>query len=1325
MSAPDPPVMSTPSRPRHSLGLKRSGTFSNSKTVPGVAGFSPGGQVMEGYSYLSRSSSISTSTRSRPKGLQSRHSEISSSPSAMSVHLPSSPSVPGSILSHQPSLPSPSASPSKRSTDLPQRRNTIHRMPNSASTPELGLTIGGHLPRSGSEAERLAEAVSNLPTSPKVWTPSQVALYLTHVLGLVPRPVVEDVAAYVRSSRMGGRAFLRLSEKELERQGLNLKWRKLMIEAVRKLRRDALRGRIWGNGDGSIRWPKSALELEKEQSEFDDGQDQSPPEDEAINDDDGIVRNTKTTSKLTLKRMRDSRKVRGMIQAFQTSPAKEDPTSPSTPLDAIYGEGYVKEQADHFVADTDKKLSLRRPVRPRRSTAEFPWLNHDGAETKREDIEALLAGLSEQEAKDLAIELGLEDLQDPDQVVAATEAKIETDARREGSAESAEEVSMMPTLHRHGGEHGCSAGESSVSECSGTDSELDTPNEPSQGGGHRPRYSVLDEDIIRAILAEAAALDVQRQEAPARAGLLRRSNTTAASARPEHPYRASLYTEEELAAVSQSTLHTRTDSSRELVEGLQLSNVESGSEMSSPKFGTARLRMADERTVDAPIPAFDTAASNSSANSDEYIFEAPQTNATKPFAKTGSIRQRNNKATFGSKRGKAMLSLLNKGLEGDNSDLFASLPGVRASAAAAASGGSNSMRRKKSNEATTGTAEDEEGWGGTLGRTSCRKSLASVFAEPTAPQGLVAPTPTTKANRSRPGSMAFRKQHLERVASEAEAEAFHAELDRVERNTLGSVWAEPVEIPVEVYHGPVSRPSGNEESEDEDAISRRPSIEQRLSSLFIGGAAPAQVDAASKEQDDEELAVSAVNVADVQVEAEANRAASPVSDETASLAPVETTNEAKDSSSIPESDSNDDALADDIADVEAEPKIIGIHEDVSAEPKIDQVEEAATSADAQDVDAQDVADVVEDTVTSQSNDEEFVVVSNELEGAPKSSSELEEAKLTTPVVDSAEASGTTCESGDDFVSAGFEAAPVAAEAEQMSVDASTTETETPAEVVVVDPKPADTVEEAGSKLLVPLTVIEPHPSGTGSIKKRSMVLVDRKRFESLARRMTELESQLEGLDTLPADNAHSRSASDAARATASRDLRTLFSGDAQTETDQEAISANVLESTDAKSQNRLPTSDDFLKLATQEDDNVSDAMLNSLVGGTGGETFASMETEVEVKADPSSSSSSSTSVPMPSSPSSSSSWWRSYVSPTSWARYLSSLNPYYSQPATARDDHDDDQLDLYALLGRSESEYERHLLSIGAIPAYMLGIGAGVGFVLVREVIGKSIGRNL
>lgn len=52
-------------------------------------------------------------------------------------------------------------------------------------------------------------------------------------------------------------------------------------------------------------------------------------------------------------------------------------------------------------------------------------------------------------------------------------------------------------------------------------------------------------------------------------------------------------------------------------------------------------------------------------------------------------------------------------------------------------------------------------------------------------------------------------------------------------------------------------------------------------------------------------------------------------------------------------------------------------------------------------------------------------------------------------------------------------------------------------------------------LSVPLTTLAPSPDGKGSIRKRSMILVERKRFESLARRMGVLENQLANLESMP------------------------------------------------------------------------------------------------------------------------------------------------------------------------------------------------------------------
>ncbi|SPO26479.1 uncharacterized protein UTRI_04068 [Ustilago trichophora] len=1231
MANVDPPAISTPSRPRYSLNPKRSGTFTSSggagANSPNVAGFSPGGQVFEGYSYLSRSTSMSTSTRSRPKGLQSRASDITTSPNTASRNLPPSPS---STYILRATAASPASSPLTNPSDLPQRRRTIsHGLTSSFSLPELYHSTNitnTHPPRSESESERLAEAVAALPHNPKTWLPSQVALYLTHVLGLVPRPVVEDVTAYVRSSRMGGRAFLRLGEKDLERQGLNLKWRKLMIEAVRKLRRDALRGRIWGYESGSLRWPKSAQDLEREEAD---------EEDLAQQDDrnDGVIRsNSKTTSKLTLKRMRDSRKVRGMIQAFQTSPEKNDIPLSTGPIDAIYGQGYVKEQAQHILSEAEqKKLSLRRPLRPRRSTADFPWLE-SSAEPKKEDIEALLASLSEQEANDLAVELGIADLQDTDAVGRALASDTKDRIRESSAGESADEVMQMPTLTRHGSADSTSMedGESSVSECSGTESEVDYADDLEQSG-HRPKYGVLDEELIRAIMADEELPVQNAQDSPK--SQLTRSHTTASILRPGRPYRASLYTDDELAALNDNGFHTRTESSRELVE-LSCSTSQEDTSLAEPDFGTARLRSAEEKAqeISPPIPSFEsshTAPIEMAQQEDEYIFNPPPSSASP--SRTNSIRRTvGRKATFGSKRGKAVLSLLHN----PDSELFASLPGA-------------TMLRQQSSapSAAAVASADEEGWGGTLGRSSSRKSLNGVFD---APAGF------------------GRKRGLDRVASEAEAEAFCARMDETEKEK-----DQEVQTPLARYEETVL---SEVEGEDEGGLERRASVESRLSKLFIDAG---EVDAPAAGEVFDAAATEDTTVEEGEVEAVEQRSTEEVEARAAVEADKVTVSfeprpAEVDSKYIAEPTAEPELIA--VSDLLPEEEVAATSESTepiltASEESTVAIAESATSTDPTELAADDVAPT------------EFAAVEQPGIQTPPSAPSHESAP--------AEVSHSPTPSDLDT----YEIIPSLTAAEPLPLSLSQPTAMTPAATAEDDSTPS-------SKLLVPLTILEPHPSGTGSIKKRSMVLVDRKRFESLARRMGDLEAQLEAVDA----RANSKSASGAGSVGSGAGLRGMFDGvEGETEegedgqevvSESDVILEEILAATATSSATGAvagPASDKTLKSGTMEqltlDDNPP-------------------------------------SLPQP--PKSGGGGWRSYLNPTSWASYLSSLNPYYAQTPTchAQDEEIEEEMSLYALLGRPESEQEKHLLSIGAIPAYMLGLGAGVGFVLVREVLGKSLSRH-
>lgn len=68
--------------------------------------------------------------------------------------------------------------------------------------------------------------VSELPSDPKTWTPSQLSVYLAHVLKLTPRPVIADVMRFVVKRGLTGKRFLRLRDQDLVEMGINIacKW---------------------------------------------------------------------------------------------------------------------------------------------------------------------------------------------------------------------------------------------------------------------------------------------------------------------------------------------------------------------------------------------------------------------------------------------------------------------------------------------------------------------------------------------------------------------------------------------------------------------------------------------------------------------------------------------------------------------------------------------------------------------------------------------------------------------------------------------------------------------------------------------------------------------------------------------------------------------------------------------------------------------------------------------------------------------------------------------------------------------------------------------
>ncbi|EPQ25829.1 uncharacterized protein PFL1_06504 [Pseudozyma flocculosa PF-1] len=1034
------------------------------------------------------------------------------------------------------------------------------------------------------EASRIAEAVSKLPANPRGWTPSQVALYLTHVLGLVPRPVVEDVTAYVRSSRMGGRAFLRLSEKDLELQGLNLKWRRLMIEAVRKLRRDALRGRIWGNESGSVKWPrKHDHEFEPESPErAEDGDGDDDGLGDAAVTKDGVVRSSKGVSKLTLKRMRDSKKVQGMIQAFQLSPRSQAKMglsaqdlaalgidqirkghvatrggsngsddaggSPRAQIPPIFGEGYVRDQAESYESASDAEPTADVKLSRSRTLSA-------AGRGKGDTFDDLLACVSDQEAAELASELDLEDLRDPDRFGSlsslSSRSDIKAAMRSSSGFDTDVDVALVPCLDRDPPgtrKRGVSDASASASLSSATsDSEMEM-EDLLRMQQTESRFSLLDADVIKSIMGEPSTDDVEPAQAggnedePAASGGLTRSRTTGSIARPERPYRASLYTTEELLLLdsvdSASSHHPRTESSAELAGALGLETDEHPF-LASPKFDTAKKRPVSTSAAASAsgqettrIDGLFSAAQAPAAAADEYIFDPPAATLAPVRSQPASVRKKMS-GTYGSKRGKALLSMLQNATD-ENDPSLLDLGAQSAGNGAVGGGGGGShlgsvrMRKKGSRQGIAGgaaAAEDEEGWGGTLSRPASRKSLSSIY-------------------------MGAWHEAQEQALARLNAEAGDA--------------AEAVK-PLERYEETTAV-----DDEQQRSVSQKPSVERRLTDLFAGHG--------SSGQEDEEEGVAAADAA-------------PSADEVVEVAPA--------------------ARAPEEAPEEA-PEVAADESEATAEDAI----EAPPSYD--------------DGSASISTETEAAV-----EPAPLVQAQLGETTTTAQVPSGMAASSATAD----------------------EVDASATED-----------------ESDDAQLLVPLTTLTPHPSGTGSIRKRSMVLVDRKRFESLARKMEALENQITSLEAQQHEQQQQKQLAATLPGQAAKSgLRDLFS----------------------------PTSPAF----------------EEGQGGEGSEDEAVVVVEQPVRQDDERGEEGKATSRF------------SLLHPSSWTRYLSSLNPYYSSSSSSS--HSPSSSSYPCAEGEEEDETERspdeerdHALSLGAIPAYMLGLGAGVGFVVVKEVVGLGLSRR-
>ncbi|GAA5933814.1 hypothetical protein JCM10213_008601 [Rhodosporidiobolus nylandii] len=168
------------------------------------------------------------------------------------IEAPLSPTISGGLARRQ-SLSSASEASEDDEPKKPIERPLARRSESLPSFPPPEVLDAREKEEKEREArEKRERELASLPPNPKLWLPSHLALHLTHTLSL-PSPIAADIAAFIRTSRLSGRSFLRLRDEDFDELGINVRWRRALSEA-----RDALRAELesqgramWGFGGGA------------------------------------------------------------------------------------------------------------------------------------------------------------------------------------------------------------------------------------------------------------------------------------------------------------------------------------------------------------------------------------------------------------------------------------------------------------------------------------------------------------------------------------------------------------------------------------------------------------------------------------------------------------------------------------------------------------------------------------------------------------------------------------------------------------------------------------------------------------------------------------------------------------------------------------------------------------------------------------------------------------------------------------------------------------------------------------------------------------------
>lgn len=191
-------------------------------------------------------------------------------------------------------------------------------------------------------AEVISVSLDDLPSNPKVWTPSQLSSYLTTALRVrsgemlcLPLPVARDIANFVKEAKINGRQFLRLSEEELEAMEVNKLWQTALLSSSRNLRQNVLKGRIWGTTADNEPFPFSSERYNSSSSSLD------------LSSSARFLIQSEGESTGSARKPRRTRngRVRGMVDSYERSGSfSSDSSFSDTGIDIDAAKRYAEEE---------------------------------------------------------------------------------------------------------------------------------------------------------------------------------------------------------------------------------------------------------------------------------------------------------------------------------------------------------------------------------------------------------------------------------------------------------------------------------------------------------------------------------------------------------------------------------------------------------------------------------------------------------------------------------------------------------------------------------------------------------------------------------------------------------------------------------------------------------------------------------------------------------------------------------------------------------------------------------------------------------------------